>query len=58
MSKDTAKKLIAELQTNEELKAKVHGISDPALLAKSAVDAGYDVTVEELIGAEKEFRAK
>ena len=29
MSKKTAKKLIAELQTNEELKAKIEGITDP-----------------------------
>jgi hypothetical protein len=39
----------------KEFKAKVQGISDPAQLVKSAVDAGYDVTVEELIEAEKEL---
>ena len=58
MSKETEKKLINELQTNEELKAKVKGITDPAQLLKIAVDAGYDVTVEEMIEAEKEKRAE
>ena len=56
MSKEIAKKLIAELQTNEELKTKIVGIEDRAELVKKAVEAGYDVTVEELIEAEKEFR--
>ncbi|MBR5091568.1 MAG: Nif11-like leader peptide family RiPP precursor [Ruminiclostridium sp.] len=56
MSKETAKNLITELQTNKELKAKVEGITDPAELVKKAVEAGYDVTVDELIEAEKEFR--
>ena len=58
MSKKTAKKLIAELQTNEELKAKIEGIADPAELVKAAADAGYDVTVEEMAAAEKEYRAE
>ncbi len=58
MSKETAKKLIAELQTNEELKAKVQGITDPGQLVKVAADAGYDVTAEEMIAAEKEFRTE
>ena len=58
MSKETAKKLMAELETNEELKAKVNGITDPEQLLKIAVDAGYDVTAEELIEAEKERRAE
>ena len=44
MSKESAKKLISELQTNEELKAKIAGITDPAELTKKAVEAGYDVT--------------
>ena len=56
MSKESAKKLIAELQTNEELKAKIEGITDIAELTKKAVEAGYDVTEEELIEAESEFR--
>ena len=56
MSKESAKKLIAELQTNEELKAKIAGITDIAELTKKAVEAGYDVTEVELIEAEKEFR--
>ena len=56
MSKEIAKKLIAELQTNEELKAKIAGITDVAELTKKAVEAGYDVTEAELIEAEKEFR--
>ena len=58
MSKETAKKLIAELQTNDELKAKVQGITDPAELAEKAVEMGYDTTLDELIEAEKEFRAE
>jgi predicted ribosomally synthesized peptide with nif11-like leader len=58
MSKETAKKLIEELQTNEELQAKVEGITDPEELAKKAVEAGYDVTVEDLVEAEKEMKAK
>ena len=57
MSKEIAKKLIAELQTNEELKAKITGITDPAELTKKAVEAGYDVTEDELIEVEKEQRA-
>ena len=58
MSKETAKKLIAELQTNEELKAKIAGITDPAEMVKKAVEAGYDVTLEEMTEAEKEFIAE
>ena len=58
MSKETAKKLIEELQTNEELQAKIAGITDPEELAKKAVEAGYDVTVEDLVEAEKEMKAK
>ncbi len=56
MSKETAKKLIAELETNEELKAKVQGVTDPEKLLKTAKASGYDVTMEELIEAEKESR--
>ncbi|MBO6301818.1 MAG: Nif11-like leader peptide family natural product precursor [Ruminiclostridium sp.] len=56
MSKEIAKKLIAELETNEELKAKVEGVSDPEELLKIAKASGYDVTIEELIEAEKESR--
>jgi len=58
MSKEIAKKLIAEMQTKEELKAKIAGITDPAEMVKKAVEAGYDVTLEELTEAEKEFRAE
>ena len=58
MSKETAKKLIAELQTNEELKAKIAGIEDKDELVKMANEAGYDVTLEEMTEAEKEFRAE
>ena len=36
MSKEIAKKLIAELQTNAELKAKIAGITDPAEMVKKA----------------------
>ena len=56
MSKETAKKLIAELQTNEELKAKIAGITDPAEMVKKAASAGYDVTLGEMLEAEKEYR--
>ena len=58
MSKEIAKKLIAELQTNEDLKAKIAGITDPAEMAKKSVEAGYDVTLAELVEAEKEYRAE
>ena len=58
MSKDIAKKLIAELQTNTELKAKIAGIEDKDELVKIAVQNGYDVTLEEMTEAEKEFRAE
>ena len=56
MSKEIAKKLIAELQTNEELKAKIVGIEDRTELVKKAVEMGYDVTLDELMEAEKEYR--
>ena len=56
MSKDVAKKLIAELQTNEELKAKIAGIEDKDELVKIAVQNGYDVTLEEMLEAEREFK--
>ena len=58
MSKEIAKKLITELETNEELKAKVEGITDPEELLKIALDSGYDVTMEELIEAEHSFRTE
>ena len=58
MAKETAKKLIAELQTNEELRAKVKGITDRAEMVKIAVEAGYDVTLEELTEAEREYKAE
>ena len=58
MSMETAKRLIEELQTNDELKAKVQDITDPAQLVKAAVEAGYEVTAEEMTEAEKEFRAE
>jgi len=58
MAKETAKKLIAEMQTNEELKAKIAGIEDKDELVKIAVQNGYDVTLEEMTEAEKEFRAE
>ncbi|MBO6301816.1 MAG: Nif11-like leader peptide family natural product precursor [Ruminiclostridium sp.] len=56
MSKEIAKKLITELETNEELGAKVAGVTDPNELLKIANESGYDVTIEELIEAEKEGR--
>ena len=56
MSKEIAKKLIAELQTNTELKAKIAGIEDKDELVKIAVQNGYDVTLEEMLEAEREFK--
>ena len=58
MSKEIAKKLIAELQTNEELRAKIAGIKDPAEMVKKAVEAGYDVTLEEMLESEREYKAE
>ena len=58
MSKEIAKKLIAELQTNEELQAKIAGIKEKDELVKIAVQNGYDVTLEEMLAAEKEYRAE
>jgi predicted ribosomally synthesized peptide with nif11-like leader len=58
MSKETAKKLIAELRTNDELNAKIRGITDPSQLVQIAAAEGYDVTVEEMSEAEKEFRSE
>ena len=58
MSKEAAKKLIKEIQTSEELKAKIAGITDKDELVKKAVEAGYDVTIEDLAAAEKEMKAK
>ena len=58
MSKETAKKLIAELQTNEELAGKIAGMTDKEEMVKKAVEAGYDVTLEEMIEAEKEYKAE
>ena len=56
MSKETAKKLITEVQTNEELKAKIEGITDRSELMKIAAESGYDVTMEEFEEAEREYR--
>ena len=58
MSKETAKKLIAEMQTNEELRAKTAGITDENELVKMANEAGFDVTLEEMTEAESEYRAE
>ena len=58
MSKEIAKKLIAELQENEELKAKIAGITDKDELVKMAKEAEYDVTAGEMIEAEHEYRAE
>ena len=57
MSMENAKKLINELQSSDEMKAKIEGITDPKDLLKAANEAGYDVTLEELIEADREFRA-
>ena len=58
MSKETAKKLITEMQTNDELRAKTAGITDKDELLKMAKEAGFDVTLEELTEAEREYRAE
>ena len=57
MSKEAAIKLITEFQTNEELKTKIAGIEDPEQMLKAAVEAGYDVTMQDLTDAEKALRA-
>ncbi|MBO6301821.1 MAG: Nif11-like leader peptide family RiPP precursor [Ruminiclostridium sp.] len=57
MSKEAANKLILELQTNEELKAKIKGFDDPEQMIKAAVEAGYDVTLQDLTDADKALRA-
>ena len=56
MSKENAKKLFEELQTREDLKAKVQSTADPADMVKIAADAGYDVTLEELVEVDRDFR--
>ena len=56
MSKEIAKKLIIELETNEELKARVEGVTDPKELLNIAAEAGYDVTEAEMLEAEREFK--
>ena len=56
MSKETAQKLFAALETNKELKEKLAGLESPADIVKAAAEAGYDVTEAELIEAEKELR--
>ncbi len=56
MSKETARKFISELETNEELRAKVYALKEPAEIAKTAAEKGFDVTLDELIEAEKEYK--
>ena len=58
MSKETAKKLIAELRTSKELQAKIADAESLDEMVKIAVGAGYDVTLEEMLEAEKEFKAE
>lgn len=58
MSKENAIKFISELQTNEELKARAQDAKDPSEIAKIAAGAGYDVTPEELMEADKELRSE
>ena len=48
MSKESAKKLISELQTNEELKAKIAGITDPAELTKKAEKTDEKLSLDDL----------
>ena len=57
MSKEAAVKLTAELQTNEGLKAKIEGVTDKNELVRIANEAGYDVTLDEMIEAEREYKA-
>jgi len=56
MSKEIAKKLIAELQTNENLKMHVQNFTDKNELVKKLNSEGYDVTLDELIEADNEYR--
>ena len=56
MSKKTVKKFIDELGKNEELRAKVQGVSDLSETVKIAADMGYDLTIEELMKVDKELR--
>lgn len=56
MSKDVAKKLIAELQENEELRMQAAAFTDKNELVKKLNDEGYDVTLDELIEADSEHR--
>ena len=56
MSKEIAKKLIAELQTNENLKMHVQNFTDKNELVKKLNSEGYDVTLDELIEADIEYR--
>lgn len=52
------KKLIEDIQTNEELMAKCSSTNDPEELTKILNDAGYDVTKEEILTAEKEIKSQ
>ena len=56
MSKETARKLITELQTNEELKLQTSVFTDKKELVRKLNDSGYDVTLDELIEADHEYR--
>lgn len=58
MSKENARKFYKDLQANEELKAKIKGLTDSAELVKAVNEAGYDATLEELTEAEREIRAE
>ena len=58
MSKETAKKLIAELLENEELRTRIADVTGTDELVKKAAEAGYDVTLEEMLEAEREYKSK
>ena len=58
MSKEAAKRLIFEMFTNKELRAKTAGITDKEELVKKAVEAGYDVTLDDILEADKEMKAE
>ncbi len=45
-----------DMSSDKAMWAKFQGIEEPAELAKVAKEAGYDVTGEEMVAAEAEFK--
>ena len=56
MATENAMKFYEELQNNEELKAKASAAKGPEDLVAIAVDAGFDITWEDLEAVEWELR--